>query len=67
MIDAGVEHLVNAVTISGQPHQLLQVLQQTLPPNIFQLLVTKLPGAAASVSIYNVVNRGKVCSFCCII
>jgi len=42
-IDNGVEHLSNAVAVCGQPQQLLQVLQQTLPPQVFQLLVQKLP------------------------
>ncbi|XP_067941467.1 mitochondrial import receptor subunit TOM20 homolog [Watersipora subatra] len=45
MEDEGVEHLVSAVSVCGQPHQLLQVLQQTLPPNIFQKLVKALPTA----------------------
>ncbi|KAK7104555.1 mitochondrial import receptor subunit TOM20 homolog isoform X2 [Littorina saxatilis] len=42
-IEQGVEHLSNAVAVCGQPQQLLQVLQQTLPPQVFQLLVQKLP------------------------
>lgn len=39
----GVEHLTNAIAVCGQPQQLLQVLQQTLPPPVFQMLLTKLP------------------------
>lgn len=42
-IDSGVEHLSNAVAVCGQPQQLLQVLRQTLPPQVFQLLVQRLP------------------------
>ncbi|CAG0884052.1 unnamed protein product [Darwinula stevensoni] len=42
-IEEAVEHLCNAVAVCGQPSQLLQVLQQTLPPNVFQMLITKLP------------------------
>ena len=42
-IDGGVEHLSNAVAVCGQPQQLLQVLQQTLPPQVFQLLVQRVP------------------------
>lgn len=38
-----VEHLSNAIAVCGQPQQLLQVLQQTLPPPVFQMLLTKLP------------------------
>ncbi|KAL5008692.1 hypothetical protein ScPMuIL_014273 [Solemya velum] len=42
-IEMGVEHLTNAVAICGKPQDLLQVLQQTLPPQVFQLLIQKLP------------------------
>ncbi|XP_071562780.1 mitochondrial import receptor subunit TOM20 homolog [Temnothorax nylanderi] len=42
-IDGGVEHLANAVAVCGQPAQLLTVLQKTLPPPIFQILVQRLP------------------------
>uniref|UniRef100_A0A4W2GZ66 Mitochondrial import receptor subunit TOM20 homolog n=1 Tax=Bos indicus x Bos taurus TaxID=30522 RepID=A0A4W2GZ66_BOBOX len=36
-------HLTNAIAVCGQPQQLLQLLQQTLPPPAFQMLLTKLP------------------------
>ncbi|KAL7405144.1 hypothetical protein ABVT39_024329 [Epinephelus coioides] len=42
--EKGVDHLTNAIAVCGQPQQLLQVLQQTLPPPVFQMLLTKLPG-----------------------
>ncbi|XP_073995213.1 translocase of outer membrane 20 isoform X1 [Rhodnius prolixus] len=42
-VEGGVEHLGNAVSVCGQPNQLLQVLQQTLPPNVFHLLLERLP------------------------
>lgn len=41
--EEGVEHLTNAVAVCGQPQQLLQVLQQTLPPHVFSMLLEKLP------------------------
>ena len=41
-VENGVEHLGLAVAVCGQPHSLLGVLQQTLPPNIFQLLLQNL-------------------------
>ncbi|KAL4837395.1 hypothetical protein H8958_022197 [Nasalis larvatus] len=41
--EKGVDHLTNAIAVYGQPQQLLQVLQQTLPPPVFQMLLTKLP------------------------
>nr|AFJ91791.1 mitochondrial inmport receptor subunit TOM20 [Ostrea edulis] len=42
-VERAVDHLSNAVPLCGQPQQLLQVLEQTLPPQVFQLLVQKLP------------------------
>uniref|UniRef100_A0A8C5XTC2 Uncharacterized protein n=1 Tax=Microcebus murinus TaxID=30608 RepID=A0A8C5XTC2_MICMU len=39
----GVDRPTNAIAVCGQPQQLLQVLQQTLPPPVFQMLLTKLP------------------------
>uniref|UniRef100_A0A8C1ZU11 Translocase of outer mitochondrial membrane 20 n=1 Tax=Cyprinus carpio TaxID=7962 RepID=A0A8C1ZU11_CYPCA len=41
--EKGVDHLTNAIAVCGQPQQLLQVLQQTLPAPVFQMLLTKLP------------------------
>ena len=41
-IDSGVEHLSLAVAVCGQPHSLLSVLQQTLPPQIYQRLLQNL-------------------------
>lgn len=42
-IESGIEHLANAVAVCGQPTQLLQVLQKTLPPEVFHALVQRLP------------------------
>jgi len=44
-LEQGVEHLCNAVAVCHQPQQLLQVLQQTVPPQVFQLLLQRLPMA----------------------
>lgn len=41
--DNGVEHLGNAVAVCGQPNDLLQVLQQTLQPRVFHMLIKRLP------------------------
>ncbi|KAF5288057.1 hypothetical protein FQR65_LT12107 [Abscondita terminalis] len=41
-----VDHLANAVAVCGQPNELLRVLQQTLPPHVFNLLVQRLPAIA---------------------
>lgn len=48
-IENGVEHLSNAVAVCGQPQQLLQVLQQTLPAQVFQLLIQRLPQASQRI------------------
>ncbi|XP_026324586.1 mitochondrial import receptor subunit TOM20 homolog [Hyposmocoma kahamanoa] len=42
-LEAGVEHLGQAVAVCGQTQQLLSVLQQTMPAPIFHLLLKKLP------------------------
>lgn len=39
----GVEHLANAVVVCGQPTELLNVLQRTLPDPVFDMLIKKLP------------------------
>ncbi|XP_065200997.1 mitochondrial import receptor subunit TOM20 homolog isoform X2 [Planococcus citri] len=44
-IDECVEHIANAVSVCGQPQQLLSVLQQTLPPTVFGLLLERLPAS----------------------
>jgi len=48
-ISNGVEHLALAVAVCGQPHSLLSVLQQTLPPQIYQLLLQNLDTAQKRV------------------
>lgn len=42
-VEAGVEHLANAVTVCAQPAHLLQVFKQTLPPQVIALLMETLP------------------------
>jgi len=49
-IENGVDHLSNAVAVCGQPQQLLQVLQTSLPPQVFQLLLLKLPIAGKRIA-----------------
>ncbi|XP_044730456.1 mitochondrial import receptor subunit TOM20 homolog [Chrysoperla carnea] len=41
-LEQGVEHLANAVAACGVPHQLLQVFQSTLPPQVFHMLLTRM-------------------------
>lgn len=42
-LEGGIEHLANAVAVCGQPQELLRVLQKTLPPEVFHLLLQRLP------------------------
>ncbi len=42
-IESGVEHLTNAVAVTSQKEHLLNLLRTTLPEQIFQLIVQKLP------------------------
>lgn len=48
--EASVKHLTNAITISGQAQQLIQVFQQTLPPDVFKMLMASLASAAKSAT-----------------
>jgi import receptor subunit TOM20 len=43
-VESGTKHLASAVAVCGQPNQLLEVLQNTLPADIFHLILQKLPG-----------------------
>uniref|UniRef100_A0A6M2DGP5 Putative mas20 protein import receptor n=1 Tax=Xenopsylla cheopis TaxID=163159 RepID=A0A6M2DGP5_XENCH len=52
-LDGGVEHLTIAVAVCGQPTQLLQVLQQTLPPQVFHLLLQRLPQVGSRLEKIN--------------
>jgi len=55
-IEQGVEHLSLAVAVCGQPHALLGVLQQTLPPQIYQLLLQNLDSAQKKVRAHAASN-----------
>lgn len=39
----GVEHLANALAVCGRPNQVLEVQDESLPPNAFDALVEKVP------------------------
>uniref|UniRef100_A0AAQ4PIH5 Translocase of outer mitochondrial membrane 20 n=1 Tax=Gasterosteus aculeatus aculeatus TaxID=481459 RepID=A0AAQ4PIH5_GASAC len=41
--EKGVDHLTNAIAVCGQPQQ------QTLPPPVFQMLLTKLPSISQRI------------------
>ncbi|XP_023231282.1 mitochondrial import receptor subunit TOM20 homolog [Centruroides vittatus] len=55
-IENGVEHLSNAVAVCGQPQQLLQVLQQTLPPQVFHMLIQRLPAISQRLNSNSLVE-----------
>ena len=56
-LEEGVEHLSNAVAVCGQPTQLLQVLQQTLPPQVFQMLLARLPEVGKVKYLSNLMRK----------
>ncbi|XP_055014019.1 mitochondrial import receptor subunit TOM20 homolog [Boleophthalmus pectinirostris] len=49
-VESCVDHLSSAVSVCAQPQQLLQVLQQTLPPPVLQLLLARLPTLRQRIS-----------------
>ncbi|CAF1618796.1 unnamed protein product, partial [Adineta ricciae] len=48
-LDNGVDHLAKAVAVCSQPQSLLSLFQQTLPPELFQEIIMRLPRVAQSV------------------
>ncbi|CAF0792694.1 unnamed protein product [Didymodactylos carnosus] len=48
-LDAGVEHLAKAVAVCSQPQSLMALFQQSLPPELFQEIIMRLPRAAQSI------------------
>ena len=58
--EKGVGHLTHAVAVCGQPQHLLQGLQQTLPPPVFQMLLTKLPAVSQRIVSAQSLAEGDV-------
>ena len=44
-LEQGVRHMANAVVMCGQPQQILAIMKQTLPGELFELLLDELPRA----------------------
>ncbi|CAH0393569.1 unnamed protein product [Bemisia tabaci] len=44
-----VEHLCNAIAVCGQPSNLLQVLQQTIPPEVYRMILFRLPEVSQNI------------------
>ncbi|XP_015278857.1 PREDICTED: TOMM20-like protein 1, partial [Gekko japonicus] len=38
-----IEHLTNAISLCTHPTELMNVLEQTLPPQVFEMLVHRIP------------------------
>uniref|UniRef100_A0A1I7XLI1 Mitochondrial import receptor subunit TOM20 homolog n=1 Tax=Heterorhabditis bacteriophora TaxID=37862 RepID=A0A1I7XLI1_HETBA len=51
-VEEGAIHIANAVALCGQSQQLLQIFQQTLPPEQFAAVVEKLPGTRERLSTF---------------
>jgi import receptor subunit TOM20 len=45
-LDNGVDHLAQAVAVCSQPQSLMSLFQQTLPPELFQEIIMRLPQVA---------------------
>jgi len=54
-IQQGIEHLSNAVVVCGSPQQLLGVMQQSMPTEIFQILLSQL-APATMVCLINLLS-----------
>ncbi|KAH8411153.1 hypothetical protein KR222_008765 [Zaprionus bogoriensis] len=59
--ESGVEHLANAIVVCGQPARLLQVLQSSLPAQVFAMLIIKMQefGSRAAESGDGMVGPGS--------
>lgn len=42
-IENGIEHLSTALAVCGEPSHLIEVLEGQLPPQVFNLLMQRLP------------------------
>ncbi|XP_053104580.1 TOMM20-like protein 1 isoform X2 [Hemicordylus capensis] len=38
-----IEHLTNAISVCTHPNELMRVFEQTLPPQVFEILVHRIP------------------------
>ena len=57
-LDNGVDHLAKAVAVCSQPQSLLSLFQQTLPPELFQEIIMRLPRVAqvySSIVVNNLI------------
>ncbi|EDV24135.1 Mitochondrial import receptor subunit TOM20-like protein B [Trichoplax sp. H2] len=43
---SAVKHFINALSVCGQPQQMLRMFQQALPPEVIQMIIEELPKLA---------------------
>lgn len=57
-VEGAVEHLGSAIAVCGHPQQLLQILQQTLPPQVFHRLLQRLPmiGQVIAIKLFTIMH-----------
>ncbi|CAF1007048.1 unnamed protein product [Rotaria sp. Silwood1] len=48
-LDNGVDHLAKAIAVCSQPQSLMSLFQQTLPPELFQEIIMRLPRISPSM------------------
>jgi import receptor subunit TOM20 len=51
-LDNGVDHLVKAIAVCSQPQSLMSLFQQTLPPELFQEIIMRLPRVAQVYKLF---------------
>jgi len=54
-LDNGVDHLAKAIAVCSQPQSLMSLFQQTLPPELFQEIIMRLP-RVAQVTIHSKIS-----------
>lgn len=59
-IENCVEHFANAVAVCGQTDDLLRVFQQTLPPQVFHMLLKRLPAIAPRLVVDRTMKEDDV-------
>ncbi|XP_011307137.1 mitochondrial import receptor subunit TOM20 homolog [Fopius arisanus] len=59
-VEGGIEHLANAVAVCGQPQELLRVLQKTVPPQVFHLLLQRLPAVGQKLASQSTMTEEDV-------
>lgn len=49
-VENGIDHIGNAVVVCGRPNDILNLLQQTLQPQAFHLLIQRLPSITSRMA-----------------